>query len=117
MLQASIIQYAKRIAEAQSGAPVLDAVVAVPAYYGQAQRQGIIDAAQLVGINILGIINTHTAAALQFGIERDFTNKTQHVVFYDMGAGGTIVSLVKYSSFNAKEAGTTKAISQLEVSK
>ena len=81
----------------------------------QAQRQALIDSATLVGINVMGLINSHTAAALQFGIERDFTNKTQNVVFYDMGSGGTVASLVRYSSYPSKEAGPGKAISQLEV--
>ncbi len=110
-----MLQYAKQIAEAQSGAPVLDAVVAVPAYFGQVQRQGIVDAANLVGLNVLGLINTHTAAALQFGIERDFANKTQHVVFYDMGSGGTVAALVRYSSYAAKDS-PGKPVSQLEAS-
>lgn len=63
----------------------------------------------------MGLINTHTAAALQFGIERDFTNKTQNVILYDMGSGSTVVSLVRYSSYTVKEAGKPKGISQLEV--
>mmetsp|Transcript_27424 Transcript_27424/g.69745 ORF Transcript_27424/g.69745 Transcript_27424/m.69745 type:complete len:1029 (-) Transcript_27424:524-3610(-) len=114
-LVGSALQYARSIAEAQSGAPVPDAVIAVPAYFGQAQRQALVDAANLVGINVMGLINTHTAAALQFGIERDFANKTQNVILYDMGSGSTLVSLVRYSSYNIKEAGKPKPISQLEV--
>nr|QBY35573.1 heat shock protein 70G [Dunaliella salina] len=114
-LVASLLQYAQGIAEAQSGAPVPDAVVAVPPFFGQAQRQALQDAAQLAGINLMGIINSNTAAALQFGIEKDFADKTQHVIFYDLGSGSTIASLVKYSSYEAKEAGKPKAISQLEV--
>lgn len=47
-----------------------------------------------VGINVMGLINTHTAAALQFGIERDFSDKTQNVIMYDMGSGSIVVSLV-----------------------
>jgi hypothetical protein len=111
-----VIQYARGIAEAHSGSAVQDAVIAVPAFYGQAQRQALIDAAGLAGVNVMGLINTHTAAALQYGIERDFANKTQHVIFYDMGSGGTVVALVKYSSYTPKEGGSAaKPISQLEV--
>ncbi|KAL6750263.1 Hsp70 protein-domain-containing protein [Haematococcus lacustris] len=114
-LVGSLLQYARQIAEAQSGAAVTDAVVAVPAFFGQSQRQALINAASLVGVNIIGIINTHTAAALQFGIERDFANATKHVVFYDMGSGSTVVALVRFSSYMVKEAGKPKPISQLEV--
>jgi hypoxia up-regulated 1 len=63
----------------------------------------------------MGLINTNTAAALQFGIEKDFANKTQHVIFYDLGSGSTVASLVKFSSYEVKEAGKPKSISQLEV--
>lgn len=71
--------------------------------------------APVAGVNLMGIINSNTAAALQFGIEKDFADKTQHVIFFDLGSGSTIASLVKYSSYEAKEAGKPKAISQLEV--
>ena len=93
--QASILQYAKGISEEHAGGPVLDAVLLVPAFFGQAQRQAYMDAAELAGLNVIGIINSHTAAALQYGIERDFANKTEHIVLYDMGSGSTEVSLVK----------------------
>lgn len=94
-LQASILFYAKEIAEAQSGSLVKDAVIAVPAFFGQAQRRALIDAGQLAGLNVMGIINSHTAAALQYGIERDFSEKTQNVVLYDMGSGSTEVALIR----------------------
>ncbi len=93
--QASVIQYAKDIASAQSGGDILDVVIAVPAFFGQAQRQALIDAANLAGLNVMGLINTHTAAALQFGIERDFSNKTQNVILYDMGSGSTEVAFIR----------------------
>ncbi len=70
-------------------------MIAVPAFFGQAQRRALIDAGQLAGLNVMGIINSHTAAALQYGIERDFSEKTQNVVLYDMGSGSTEVSLIK----------------------
>lgn len=57
---------------------------------------------------MLALINSHAAAALQYGIDRDFTDKTEWVVLYDMGATSTEASLVKYSSFSVKEAGKPK---------
>lgn len=113
--QGSILYYARGIAEEQAGSAVTDAVIVVPAYYGQRQRQAIVDAAELAGINIMGLINTHTAAALQYGIERDFTNRSQTVVLYDIGSGSTEVALVRYSTYTVKEAGKAKTYNQLEV--
>jgi hypoxia up-regulated 1 len=58
---------------------VPDAVITVPAWFGIAQRQALINAAALANVNVLALINTHAAAALQFGIERDFADKEQKV--------------------------------------
>lgn len=77
--QAGIFQNAKKITDAQAGESVVDTVIAVPVWMGIAQRQAIMDAARLAGLNVLGLVNTHAAAALQFGIERDFTKKEQTV--------------------------------------
>ena len=74
---------------------MLDAVLVVPPYFGQAQRHAYMDAADLAGLNVIGLINSHTAAALQYGIERDFSNRTEHIVLYDMGSGSTEVALIK----------------------
>jgi hypoxia up-regulated 1 len=60
------------------------------------------------GLNVLALINSHAAAALQYGIERDFANKTEWVILYDMGATSTEAALVKFSSFVVKEAGKPK---------
>lgn len=114
-LQASLLQYCRQNTEAQAGGPVVDTVLTVPAYWGQAQRQALMDAGALAGLNVLGIINAHAAAALQYGIEREFTNNTQHVIFYDMGASSTEVALVKFTTYPAKEGGKPKPINQLEV--
>lgn len=106
--QGSLLYYAREIAEAAAGGPVLDAVITVPAFFGQRQRQALIDAAGLAGLSVMGLINGHTAAALQYGIERDFTNRSQTVILYDMGSGSTEVALVKYSTYTVKEAGKPK---------
>ena len=57
---------------------------------------------------MLALINSHAAAALQYGIERDFTNRSEWVVLYDMGAASTEAALVRYSSFSVKEYGKAK---------
>lgn len=82
-LQAGIFQYAKRITDAQAGESVIDTVITVPVWMGVTQRQAIMDAARLAGLNVLGLVNTHAAAALQFGIERDFSKKEQTVRMHE----------------------------------
>ena len=72
----------------------MDCVLTVPAYWGVPQRQALLDAAKLAGLNPMALIHNHAAAALQYGIERDFTNKTEDVVFYDLGASSAQVRLV-----------------------
>lgn len=56
----------------------------------------------------MALINSHAAAALQYGIERDFANRSELIVLYDMGATSTECALVEYSSFSVKEAGKLK---------
>jgi hypoxia up-regulated 1 len=112
---AMVLHYAAGLADAQVGAPVRDAVVAVPPYFGQAERRALTQAAQLAGINVLALINEHAGAALQYGIDKDFSNASRHVIFYDMGAGSTYAALVYYSAYNAKEYGKTVSVNQFQV--
>lgn len=111
---ASLFEYAASLArEAADGIPVTDCVLVVPAYFTPAQRQAMKDAASLANLNVLTLVNSHAAAALQYGIERDFTNKTEHIVFYDVGAKSAEAALVKFSSFGG--TGKSKSVSQFEV--
>ena len=67
-----ILGFAGDLAEFHSKVVVKDAVVSVPAYFGQAERRGLVQAAQMAGINVLSLINEHSGAALQYGIDKDF---------------------------------------------
>ena len=110
---ASLFEYAAKLArEAADGIPVSDCVIVVPSYFTPGQRQAMKDAANLANLNVLALVNSHAAAALQYGIERDFTNKTEHVVFYDLGAKSAEAALVEYSSFLDAKG---KSVSQFEV--
>lgn len=113
---AMILGYAADLAEFHSKVPVKDAVIAVPPYFGQAERRGLIQAAQLAGINVLSLINEYSGAALQYGIDKDFSNESRHVIFYDMGSSSTYAALVYYSAYNAKEFGKTVSVNQFQVS-
>ena len=123
---ASLFEYAKRLATTAAEAPVTDAVLVVPPFWSPAQRQALVDAAELAGLNVLSLIHTHAAAALQYGIERDFTNKVEDVIFYDVGAGAAQAALVRFSAFGGSggsgsgstgtgKGGSQAAISQFEV--
>ncbi|XP_008229669.1 PREDICTED: heat shock 70 kDa protein 17 [Prunus mume] len=114
-LVAMILGYAANLAEFHSKVPVKDAVISVPPYFGQAERKGLFRAAQLAGINVLSLINEHSGAALQYGIDKDFSNESRHVVFYDMGTSSTYAALVYFSAYNAKEFGKTVSVNQFQV--
>ncbi|KAE8075467.1 hypothetical protein FH972_014184 [Carpinus fangiana] len=114
-LLAMILGYAVNLAEVHSKVQVKDAVITVPPYFGQAERRGLLQAAQLAGVNALSLVNEHSGAALQYGIDKDFSNGSRHVIFYDMGSSSTYASLVHYSAYSAKEYGKTVSVNQFQV--
>lgn len=114
-LVAMVLSYGLHLAEFHSKVPIKDAVVTVPPYFGQAERRGLLQAAQLAGINVLSLINEHSGAALQYGIDKNFSNESRHVIFYDMGSSSTYAALVYFSAYNAKEYGKTVSVNQFQV--
>ncbi|XP_065026045.1 heat shock 70 kDa protein 17-like [Musa acuminata AAA Group] len=114
-LLAMVLSYGITLAESHATVPVKDAVISVPPYFGQAERRGILQAAQLAGINVLSLINEHAGAALQYGIDKDFANESRHVILYDMGSTSTYAALVYFSAYNTKEFGKTVSVNQFQV--
>lgn len=114
-LLAMILGYAVNLAEVHSKVQVKDAVITVPPYFGQAERRALLQAAQLAGVNVLSLVNEHSGAALQYGIDKDFSNGSRHVIFYDMGSSSTYAALVHYSAYSAKEYGKTVSVNQFQV--
>jgi hypoxia up-regulated 1 len=114
-LVAMVLTYAANLAEFHSKISIKDAVIAVPPYFGQAERRGLLQAAELAGINVLSLINEYSGAALQYGIDKDFSNESRHVVFYDMGSSSTYAALVYFSSYKSKEYGKTVSVNQFQV--
>ncbi|KAK1304589.1 Heat shock 70 kDa protein 17 [Acorus calamus] len=114
-LVAMVLRYGLSLAESHVKGPVKDAVVTVPPWFGQAERRGLLQAAQLAGINVLALINEHAGAALQYGIDKDFSNGSRNVVFYDMGASSTYAALVYFSAYDTKEFGKTVSVNQFQV--
>ena len=91
-ISAMILQYMKKYAEAYLGEPVTKAVITVPAYFNDAQRQATKDAGKIAGLEVERIINEPTAAALAFGIDK--TDKEQKVLVFDLGGGTFDVSIL-----------------------
>ncbi|XP_044499964.1 heat shock 70 kDa protein 17-like [Mangifera indica] len=114
-LLAMIFGYAVNLAEFHSKVFVKDYVICVPPYFGQLERKGLLQAAELAGINVLALANEHSGAALQYGIDKDFSNGSRHVIFYDMGAATTYAALVYFSAYKAKEFGKTVTVNQFQV--
>ena len=91
-ISAMILQKLKTDAEAYLGEPVTEAVITVPAYFTDAQRQATKDAGQIAGLNVKRIINEPTAAALSYGIDKE---QDQTVMVYDLGGGTFDVSIIE----------------------
>ena len=94
-ISAMILQKLKADAEAYLGTTVTQAVITVPAYFTDAQRQATKDAGKIAGLDVLRIINEPTAAALAYGVDKD--NQEQKVMIFDLGGGTFDVSILEIS--------------------
>jgi molecular chaperone DnaK len=92
-ISARVLQKLKRDAEAYLGETITDAVITVPAYFNDAQRQATTEAGQIAGFNVLRIVNEPTAAALAYGLDKGDTDHT--ILVFDLGGGTFDVSLLE----------------------
>ena len=92
-ISAMILTYLKSYAEAYLGEKVEKAVITVPAYFNDAQRQATKDAGKIAGLDVVRIINEPTASALAFGSDKE-TSKEQKILVYDLGGGTFDVSIL-----------------------
>ncbi|TRV41976.1 MAG: molecular chaperone DnaK [Microcystis panniformis Mp_MB_F_20051200_S9] len=92
-ISAMILQKLKADAEAYLGEPIKEAVITVPAYFTDAQRQATKDAGIIAGLEVLRIINEPTAAALAYGLDK--RNEDQHILVFDLGGGTFDVSILR----------------------
>ena len=92
-VSAMVLQKIKSDAEKRLGEPVTQAVITVPAYFNDAQRQATKDAGKIAGLEVMRIINEPTAAALAYGLDK--TNKDEKVLVFDLGGGTFDVSVLE----------------------
>lgn len=95
-ISADVLRKMKKTAEDYLGQTVTDAVVTVPAYFNDAQRQATKDAGAIAGLNVLRIINEPTAAALAYGVDK--VEKEKKVAVYDLGGGTFDISIIEISA-------------------
>lgn len=97
-ISAEILKQLKDRAEKSLSNPVNGAVITVPAYFDEAQRQATRDAAELAGLNVLRLLNEPTAAAVAYGLDQDTNLATdRNYVIYDLGGGTFDVSILRFS--------------------
>merc|ERR1712113_718280 len=92
-ISSMVLGYMRQIGEAYLGTKVNDAVVTVPAYFNDSQRQATKDVGQICGLNVLRIINEPTAAAIAYGLDKKGSGE-KNILIYDMGGGTFDVSLL-----------------------
>src|SRR5436190_5770172 len=92
-ISARVLQKLKRDAESYLGETITDAVITVPAYFEDAQRQATKEAGEIAGLNVLRIVNEPTAAALAYGLDKG--EKEQTILVFDLGGGTFDVSLLE----------------------
>lgn len=101
-VSAEVLRKMKKTAEDYLGQPVHDAVITVPAYFNDAQRQATKDAGKIAGLNVLRIINEPTAAALAFGLDKQSASDRK-IAVYDLGGGTFDVSIIEMANVDGEK--------------
>jgi molecular chaperone DnaK len=97
-ISAIVLMKMKQTAEDYLGEPVTEAVITVPAYFNDGQRQATKDAGRIAGLNVLRIINEPTAAALAYGLDKVKDTKTERIAVYDLGGGTFDISILELNA-------------------
>uniref|UniRef100_A0A4W5NIE4 Hypoxia up-regulated protein 1 n=1 Tax=Hucho hucho TaxID=62062 RepID=A0A4W5NIE4_9TELE len=103
-----VLNYSRGLAQDFAEQPIKDAVITVPAFFNQAERRAVLQAAQMAGVKVLQLINDNTAVALNYGVFRrkDINSTAQNIMFYDMGSSSTTATIITYQTVKTKEFGT-----------
>ncbi|EDV19444.1 uncharacterized protein TRIADDRAFT_33578, partial [Trichoplax adhaerens] len=112
-----ILQHARQIAADFTGQPIDNAVITVPPYFNQAERNALYVAANISGLNILQLMNDNAAVGLNFGMFRrsSFGSKEKIFLFYDMGSSSTSATVASYKTVGRKETGLSETLPQLHI--
>ncbi|EPX61334.1 Chaperone protein DnaK [Cystobacter fuscus DSM 2262] len=97
-ISAIVLMKMKQTAEDYLGEPVTEAVITVPAYFNDSQRQATKDAGRIAGLNVLRIINEPTAAALAYGLDKVRESNAERIAVYDLGGGTFDISILELNS-------------------
>ncbi|WNG30676.1 molecular chaperone DnaK [Cystobacter fuscus] len=97
-ISAIVLMKMKQTAEDYLGEPVTEAVITVPAYFNDSQRQATKDAGRIAGLNVLRIINEPTAAALAYGLDKVRETNAERIAVYDLGGGTFDISILELNS-------------------
>ena len=100
-VSAEVLKKMKKTAEDYLGEPVTEAVITVPAYFNDAQRQATKDAGRIAGLDVKRIINEPTAAALAYGLDREVGNRT--IAVYDLGGGTFDLSIIEIDEVDGEK--------------
>nr|O52064.1 RecName: Full=Chaperone protein DnaK; AltName: Full=HSP70; AltName: Full=Heat shock 70 kDa protein; AltName: Full=Heat shock protein 70 [Mannheimia haemolytica]AAB94554.1 DnaK [Mannheimia haemolytica] len=106
-ISAEILKKMKKTAEDFLGEPVTEAVITVPAYFNDAQRQATKDAGRIAGLDVKRIINEPTAAALAYGLDSKKENQT--IAVYDLGGGTFDISIIEIDNFDGEQTFEVRA--------
>ncbi|CEQ42690.1 SPOSA6832_04532, partial [Sporobolomyces salmonicolor] len=90
--------YAKELAEEQAKESVRDTVITVPGWFGEPERKAVLDAAEVAGLRVVGLVNDGTAAAVNYAMSRTFPPSPSHHLIYDLGSGSLRTTLVSFKS-------------------
>ncbi|XP_049598142.1 hypoxia up-regulated protein 1 [Syngnathus scovelli] len=103
-----MLNYTRGLAQEFAEQPIKDAVITVPAFFNQAERRAVLQAAHMAGLKVLQLINDNTAVALNYGVFRrkDIDSTGKNVMFFDMGSGSTSATIVTYQTVKTKESGS-----------
>ncbi|HZN95453.1 MAG TPA: molecular chaperone DnaK [Myxococcales bacterium] len=97
-ISAIVLMKMKQTAEDYLGEPVTEAVITVPAYFNDGQRQATKDAGRIAGLNVLRIINEPTAAALAYGLDKQKEGRSEKIAVYDLGGGTFDISILELNA-------------------
>ncbi|BGP19879.1 hypothetical protein JCM10213_008647 [Rhodosporidiobolus nylandii] len=90
--------YAKELAEEQAKEAVRDTVITVPGWFGETERRAMVDAAEIAGLRVVGLVNDGAAAAVNYAMARTFPPEPSYHLIYDLGSGSLRVSVVSFKS-------------------